>query len=74
MTVRQPPRRQPPPPLRLADPPAPSFPRPNFRVMEPLIVHSDSIITTVLWKEGDPPYDQDAPQPHFPLRLVIFEP
>ena len=58
--------------MPLLDPPK-IFPRSNLRVVEPLIVHSDSIITTVLWRTGDPPYDQDAPQPDFPLRLAIFE-
>lgn len=50
------------------------YPVPNFRVIEPVIIAPASIITTVLWRDGDDLYDQDVPEPDFPLRLAIFQP
>lgn len=50
-----------------------AFPRPNFRLLEPIIMPEAAIISTVLWRDGDPPYDQSVPEPDFPLRVAIFE-
>ena len=50
-----------------------AYPRPNFEVIPRIVVHPLSIITTIVWRTGDPPYDQDASEADFPLRLGIFE-
>lgn len=44
-----------------------------LRQPQHIIIHPGSpMISTVLWSDGHQPYDQDAPEPDFPLCLVTW--
>lgn len=53
--------------------PVPPAPKPTFEQPSAIkILGSNPMVSMVLFRHGDRPFDQDAPEPLYPLYLLSF--
>lgn len=55
-------------------PPAPRPPRPQMPTFNILGPVKDAMVSVVVFRPGDPPFDVEAPEPEFPLYAYNYFP